>query len=59
MAKLEQPTQINAETTKANIHKIITKEELAPQIKLIKVIAPDIAGKAKAGQFVKIGRAHV
>ena len=27
-------------------------DELAPQVKLIKIYAPDIVDKAKAGQFV-------
>ncbi|MBS7605517.1 MAG: sulfide/dihydroorotate dehydrogenase-like FAD/NAD-binding protein [Candidatus Bathyarchaeia archaeon] len=34
------------------MYKIIEKRELAPGIKLIKVLAPEIAKKAKAGQFV-------
>ena len=33
-------------------YKILAKQELAPQIKLIKIYAPDIVDKAKAGQFV-------
>jgi ferredoxin--NADP+ reductase len=35
-------------------YEVLTKRELAPQIKLIKIYAPDIADKAKAGQFVII-----
>jgi len=34
------------------MHKIVHKRELAPGIKLFKVHAPDIASKAKPGQFV-------
>lgn len=34
------------------MHKIIHRRELAPGIKLFKVHAPDIASKAKPGQFV-------
>jgi len=34
------------------MHKIVTKQELAPKIKLFKVYAPDIASKAKPGQFI-------
>jgi ferredoxin--NADP+ reductase len=33
-------------------HKITTTKELAPKIKLIEIEAPEIAAKAKAGQFV-------
>jgi ferredoxin--NADP+ reductase len=33
-------------------YKIVTKEELAPKEKLFEVEAPDIAAKAKPGQFV-------
>lgn len=36
------------------MYKILVKQELAPQIKLIKVHAPDIAAKAQPGQFVII-----
>jgi ferredoxin/flavodoxin---NADP+ reductase len=35
-------------------YKIIAKQELANQVKLIKIYAPDIADKAKPGQFVII-----
>ncbi|XES76169.1 MAG: sulfide/dihydroorotate dehydrogenase-like FAD/NAD-binding protein [Candidatus Bathyarchaeia archaeon] len=53
MSKLQtQTTQIITKT-----HKILTKTQLAPQIKQITVTAPDIAQKAKAGQFV-ILRVH-
>lgn len=34
------------------MHKILAKRELAPQVKLFKIHAPDIAEKAKPGQFV-------
>jgi ferredoxin--NADP+ reductase len=34
------------------MYKIIAKKELAPKIKLIEVLAPDIAAKANPGQFV-------
>lgn len=37
-----------------NAHKVISKQELAPKVKLLKVHAPDIAEKAQAGQFVII-----
>lgn len=33
-------------------YEILQKRELAPQIKLLKIYAPDIVDKAKAGQFV-------
>jgi len=36
------------------MYKVLAKQELAPQIKLFKVHAPDIAEKAKPGQFVII-----
>jgi len=35
-----------------NKYKVLAKKELAPQIKLMKVYAPDIAEKAQPGQFV-------
>jgi len=34
------------------MYKILAKRDLAPQIKLFKIYAPDISEKAKAGQFV-------
>jgi len=34
------------------MHKIVAKKELAPKIKLFKVHAPDVAAKAKPGQFI-------
>jgi ferredoxin--NADP+ reductase len=34
------------------MYKIVTKNELAPKIKLFEVAAPDIAAKAQAGQFL-------
>jgi len=34
------------------MYKVLAKQELAPQIKLFKIHAPDIAKKAKPGQFV-------
>jgi ferredoxin--NADP+ reductase len=36
------------------MYRVLAKQELAPQIKLFKVYAPDIAEKAKPGQFVII-----
>jgi len=36
------------------MYKVLVKQELAPQIKLFKIHAPDIAEKAKPGQFVII-----
>jgi ferredoxin--NADP+ reductase len=36
------------------VYKILTKEKLSPVIDFIKVEAPDIAKKARAGQFVII-----
>jgi len=56
-SKLDTATHAIAETAKTNSHQIITKKEIAPHVKLIEVIAPDIAEKAKAGQFV-ILRVH-
>jgi len=44
--------QTNNQAT--NTHKVISKQELAPKVKLLNVHAPDIAEKAKAGQFVII-----
>jgi ferredoxin--NADP+ reductase len=37
---------------KRKTHKIMTKKELAPKIKLLEIEAPQIAAKAQAGQFV-------
>ena len=34
------------------MYEIVTKRELAPKIKLFEVAAPDIAAKAKPGQFI-------
>lgn len=34
------------------MHEIVAKRELAPKIKLFKVCAPNIAAKAKPGQFI-------
>ena len=34
------------------MHKIVTKRELAPKIKLFEVYAPEIAEKARPGQFI-------
>jgi len=34
------------------MYKVLQKVELAPEIKLLKVSAPEVAMKAKAGQFV-------
>jgi len=36
------------------MYKVLAKQELAPQVKLVKVYAPEIAEKAKPGQFVII-----
>jgi len=36
------------------MYKVLVKQDLAPQIKLFKIHAPDIAEKAKPGQFVII-----
>jgi len=38
----------------ANMYRVLVKKDLAPQIKLVKVYAPDIAEKAQPGQFVII-----
>lgn len=37
-----------------NMYKVLAKKDLAPQIKLMKVYAPDVAMKAHPGQFVII-----
>jgi ferredoxin--NADP+ reductase len=37
---------------KRKTYKIITKKELAPKIKLLEIVAPEIAAKAQVGQFV-------
>jgi ferredoxin--NADP+ reductase len=34
------------------MYKIVEKKHLAPKIKLLRIVAPEIANKAKAGQFV-------
>lgn len=34
------------------MYKIVTKKELAPKIKLLEIVAPEIAAKAHAGQFL-------
>lgn len=52
MTKTTTKNSQNPENKSSPHYKILTKEDLAPQIKLIKVLAPDIAEKAKAGQFV-------
>lgn len=36
------------------MYKILAKQELVPNIHLIKVLAPDVAKKAQPGQFVII-----
>src|SRR3990170_2330399 len=43
-----QPTETVTPTT----YRIIDKQELAPQVKQVKIHAPEIAEKAKPGQFV-------
>jgi ferredoxin--NADP+ reductase len=35
-----------------NIHRILSIEEIAPQVKQAKIFSPDIAQKARAGQFI-------
>ncbi len=35
-----------------NIHKLLSIKEIAPQVKQVKILSPEIAQKAKAGQFV-------
>jgi len=45
-------SQLNIEET--NTHQIIDKQQLSPQAKMIRVHAPEIADKAKAGQFVML-----
>ena len=44
--------QIQSLGTSISSHIIVEKRELGPQIKLIKIYAPEIAAKAKAGQFI-------
>ena len=34
------------------MHRIVSKKELAPKVKLLEIEAPEVAEKAKAGQFV-------
>ena len=34
------------------MHRIVSKKELAPKIKLLEIEAPEVANKAQAGQFV-------
>jgi len=38
--------------TETETHRILSKHELSPQVKKIEIYAPEIAEKAKAGQFV-------
>src|SRR5665647_3025498 len=38
--------------TSISSHTLIEKHELGPQVKQIKIYAPEIAAKAQAGQFV-------
>ncbi|MGE5533849.1 MAG: sulfide/dihydroorotate dehydrogenase-like FAD/NAD-binding protein [Bacillota bacterium] len=45
-------SQIESVGTSISSHRIIDKRELGPQVKLIRIHAPEIAEKAKAGQFV-------
>ncbi|MCW4017109.1 MAG: sulfide/dihydroorotate dehydrogenase-like FAD/NAD-binding protein [Candidatus Bathyarchaeota archaeon] len=51
MQKLQQQTIQTTEIATAKTHTITDKKQIAPQITQIDVIAPDIATKAKAGQF--------
>jgi ferredoxin--NADP+ reductase len=39
-------------STSMSVHKIVEKHDLGPQVKQVTVYAPEIAKKAKAGQFV-------
>jgi len=50
MSTYEFINQLNGEET--DIHTILSKQQLSPQVKKIEVYAPEIADKAKAGQFV-------
>jgi ferredoxin--NADP+ reductase len=45
-------SQIESAETSISSHRIIDKRELGPQVKLIRIHAPEIAEKAKAGQFI-------
>ncbi len=49
-----QETQTERLSTEVNenIHRILCIKEIAPQVKLTKIFSPDIARKARAGQFV-------
>lgn len=49
-----QTTQIKEHTSdkNRNTHKLLTIKEIAPQVKQTKIYSPEIAQKAKAGQFV-------
>ncbi len=46
----ELKNQLNPQAT--NPHTIVAKQHLSPQVKMIQISAPEIAQKAKAGQFV-------
>ena len=50
MTTYELINQPKAEET--NTHRILSEQQLSPQVKKIEVYAPEIADKAKAGQFV-------
>ncbi len=50
MSRYATINQLNSDET--DVNKILSEEQLSPQIKRIKVHAPEIARKAKAGQFV-------
>jgi len=50
MTSYELMSQLKIEET--NTHQIIDKQQLSPQAKMIRIHAPEIADKAKAGQFV-------
>lgn len=50
MSRYATISQLNSD--EIDMNKILSEEQLSPQIKRIKVYAPEIAHKAKAGQFV-------
>jgi len=50
MQKLELETRQT--NSPSNAHSIVSRQEIAPQVKKITINAPEIAMKAKAGQFV-------
>jgi ferredoxin--NADP+ reductase len=54
--KMLKTIETNVENT--STYKIIQKQQLNPQVKLIKIYAPNVAEKAQPGQFV-ILKAHI